>query len=104
MRAYRRAFHETKCTSFLIKDDELLEKYNELRGKFKNGAKKDFDSEPVYNEKYLKAKIKPYNRKINTNFQNNRKPKEGSQFIWVSAILINSVFRTCKNYIILKYI
>ena len=29
MSAYRRDFDETKCMSFLIKDGELLEKYNE---------------------------------------------------------------------------
>ena len=36
---------------FLIKDDELLEKYNEIWGKVKSSIKKEFDSEPVYNEK-----------------------------------------------------
>ena len=30
MSAYRRDFDETKCISHLIKDDELLEKYNEI--------------------------------------------------------------------------
>ena len=30
MSAYRRDFDETKCISLLIKDDELLEKYNEI--------------------------------------------------------------------------
>ena len=44
--------------SFLIKDDELLEKYNGIWEKVKNSIKKEFDSEPLYNEKYLKAKIK----------------------------------------------
>ena len=52
----------------------------------------------MYNEKYLKAKIKSYNGKINTNFHNNRIPKEGSQCICLSVILIDSVFRTGKNY------
>ena len=51
--------------------------------------------EPVYNEKCLKVKIKSFNGKINTNFYNNKIPKEGSQFISLSAILIDSVFRTC---------
>ena len=32
-------------------DDELLEKYNEVWEKVKNSTKKEFDSEPVYNEK-----------------------------------------------------
>ena len=30
MGAYRRDFDETKYMTFLIKDDELLEKYNEI--------------------------------------------------------------------------
>ena len=84
--------------SFLRKDDALLEKYNEIWEKFKKIIKKEFDSEPVYNEKYLKAKIKSYNGKINTNFHNNKIPKEGSQFICLSVTLIDSVFRTGKNY------
>ena len=42
--------------------------------------------------------MKSYNRKINTNFYDNKIPKEGSQFICLSGILIDSVFRTDKNY------
>ena len=38
-------------SSFFIKHDELLEKYNEIWEKVKNSLKKEFDSEPVYNEK-----------------------------------------------------
>ena len=66
MCAYRKDFDETKYMSFLIKDDELLEKYNEIWEKVKNIIKKEFDSEPVYTEKYLKAKIKSFNGKINS--------------------------------------
>ena len=83
---------------FLIKDDELVEKYNEILGKVKNIIKKEFDSKPVYKEKYLKAKIKTYNGKINMSFHNNKIPKEGSQFICLSVILIDSAFRAGKNY------
>ena len=67
-------------------------------GKKSKIVSKTFDSEPVYNEEYLKAKIKSYNGKINTNFHNNKVTKEGSQFICLSVILINSVFRMGKNY------
>ena len=83
--------------SFFIKDDKLLEKYNEIWKKVKNVTKKEFESKPVYNDKYLKVKIKSYNGKINTNFHNNKIPKEGSQFICSSVILIYSVFRTGKS-------
>ena len=58
MNAYRRDFVETKYISFFIKDYELLEKYNEISENVKISIKKEFDSEPLYNEKYLKAKIK----------------------------------------------
>ena len=84
--------------SFLIKNEELLEKYNEIWGKVSNNVKKGFDREPVYNEKYIKTEIKSYEEKINTNFQSNKVPKKGSQYICLSVILIDSVFRTGKNY------
>ena len=58
MSAYWRDFDETKYISFLIKVDELLEKYNEIWEKVNNSSKKEFDSKPVCNKKYLKAKIK----------------------------------------------
>ena len=75
MTEYRKDFDETKYIYFLIKDDELLEQYNEIWEKLKNSFKKELGSNPIYNEKYLKAKIKSYNGKINANFHNNKIPK-----------------------------
>ena len=98
MSAYWRDFDETKYMSFLIKDDEFLEKYNEISKKVSGSIKKGFDREPVYNEKYLKIDIKSYKGKISTNFHNNKITKEGSQCICLSVILIDSVYRTGKNY------
>ena len=46
----------------------------------------------------LKTKIKSHKGKINTNFYNDRTPKEGPQCICLLEILINSVYRTEKNY------
>ena len=93
MSAHRRDFDETKYMSYLTKDDESLEKYNEMWEKVKNSIKKEFDSEPVYNEQYLETKIKSYKVKINTNFHNNKIPKEGSQCICLLVILNDSFFR-----------
>ena len=97
MSAYRKNFNETKYMSFSIKDDKLLEKYNEIWEKVKNIIRKEFDSEAVYNEKYLKARIKSYKGKFNTNFQNNKIPKESSQFICLSVILIDSVWTVFRK-------
>ena len=96
--AYRRDFNETKFISFLIKDYELLEKYIEIWEKIGNILKKEFDCETVCQEKYLKAKIKSYNGKIKINFHDNETPREGSQCICLSVILVNSVCKTGKNY------
>ena len=63
MSAYRKNFDETKYLSFLIKDDELLENYNENWEKIKNSLRKFFDNKPVYNEKHLKAKQNPITEK-----------------------------------------
>ena len=95
MTAYRKDFDETKYTSCLVKDDELLEKNIEIWEKVKNILKKELNK--VYNEKYLKAKIKFCDEKI-TNFHNNKIPKEDSQYIFLSVILIDSVLRTGENY------
>ena len=67
--------------SFLVQDSKLLEKYNEIREKVSNIIKKGFDGEPVYNDKYLKNKIKSYKGKVNTNFHSDKIPKESSNCI-----------------------
>ena len=69
--------------------------------KVRNGIKKEFDSEFVYDERYLRINIKPYNGKINTNFHDNKIRKEGSQYNYLSVILIESVYGN-KKTIILK--
>ena len=66
--------------------------------KVRNIIEKEFDSKPVYNEKYLNPKTKSYNGKINTTFHNKKIPKEGYQCICLSVILIDSVYREDKSY------
>ena len=50
-------------TCFFIKNDDLLERYNKVWVKVSelcNIIKKGFDSEPVYNQKYVKPKIESH--------------------------------------------
>ena len=50
---------QTKWMYFLMEDDELWEKYNAIWDKVSADINKEYDSEPVYNnKKKLKAKIK----------------------------------------------
>ena len=84
---------------FLIKDKKSLEKHNEIWKKVSNIFRKEFDSEPLYHEKYLKTKLKSYNGKINANFHNNKISKESSQCICLSVMSIDSVYGKDKNYL-----
>ena len=84
---------------FLIKNKKSSEKHNEIWKKVSNIFKKQFDSEPLYNEKYLKTKLKSYNGKINANFHNNKISKESSQCICLSVMSIDSVYGKDKNYL-----
>ena len=81
---------ENKCKSFVTKDNELLKKGDKIWIKSTLVLKKGSIAKPVYNEKYLKTKIKSYEGKINTNFHNNR--------ISLSIILIDSVFKMGEKY------
>ena len=47
-----------KDMSFMMKDDEVLEKCNQIWYVIRNKLGNKFHSEPVYEEKYLKTKVR----------------------------------------------
>ena len=55
-----------KNMSFLIKDYEVQKKYEQIWEVIKNKLCIKFNSLPVYDEKYLKTKVREYNDKIKT--------------------------------------
>ena len=57
--------------SFVIKDDGVLDKYNEIWDKIKEKLNIKFHSMPVYDEKCIKAKVREFNVAIKTNFLGN---------------------------------
>ena len=46
----------------------------------------------MYNDKYIKTKIKIYNDRVYTNFQHNKIPKVNEYCVCLSAILLDSIF------------
>ena len=59
MNAYAKYFDKNnKQINLLVNDKEILKTYNEIWDKMKNLLGRKFDSEPVYNDKYMKAKKK----------------------------------------------
>ena len=65
-----------KNMSFLIKDDEVWEKYEQIWDVIKNKLSIKFHSKPIYEQKYLKAKVREFDSVIKTNFLANDTPKE----------------------------
>ena len=61
--------------SFLIKDNAVREKYDKILDAINNKLGIKFHSEPVYEYKYLKAKVREFNGVIKTNFLGNDMPK-----------------------------
>ena len=58
-----------------------------------------FHSKPVYEQKYLKTKVREYDGKIKTNFLDNDVPKENMYYTYIACITIDSVMRMDKkNY------
>ena len=58
-----------------------------------------FRSEPVYEYKYLKAKVREFDGVIKTNFLGNDMPKENMHYTCIACITIDSVMRMDKkNY------
>ena len=88
-----------KNMSFVIKDDDVLDKYNEIWDKIKGKLNIKFHSMPVYDEKYIKAKVREFNGVIKTNFLGDEIPKESMHYICIACITIDSVMRMeKKNY------
>ena len=49
---------------FLIEDDDILKRYNAIWDKVSADIKKEFDSEPVNNQQFLKTKIKSHGDEV----------------------------------------
>ena len=88
-----------KNMSFLIKDDEVWDKYDKIWDVIKNKLNIKFHSEPVYEYKYLKAKVREFDGVIKTNVLGNDMPKENMHYTCMACITIDSVTKIeKKNY------
>ena len=101
---YFKCFDDNMTMSVLANDKKFLNKYTKLWGKIKDLIGKKFDSEPIYNDNYIKTK-NPYNNDIRSNFHdesNNRKvPKEDCShkctYKCLSLISLDSVIQMSKK-------
>ena len=69
MSGYIKSFENGgKNISFLFKNDQVWKKYEIIWDVIKNKLGIKFHSEPIYEQKHLKAKIREFDDVIKTNF------------------------------------
>ena len=89
-----------KNMSFVIKAGDALDKYNEIWDNMKEALNIKFHNVPVYDEQYIKAKVRKFNGAIKTNFLGDEVPKESKHCTCIACITIHSVMRMeKKNYL-----
>ena len=84
---------DVKNMSFFIKDDEAWKKCDKIWNVTKNKLSSKFHSKPLYDQKYLKAKVREYDGEIKTNFLGNEMPKENMHYTCIVCINIDSVLK-----------
>ena len=73
-----------KNMSFLIKDDEMWEKYENIWDLIKNKLGIKFHSERVYEQKFLKAKVRECEGVIKTNFLSKDTSRENMHYACIA--------------------
>ena len=75
-----------KNMSLVIKDDDVLDKYNEIWDKIKETLSIKFHSMPVYDEKYIKTKVREFSSVIKTNFLGDEVPKKKKKILHLHCL------------------
>ena len=88
---------QTKWVYFFIEGDDLLKKYNTIWNKVSADIAKEFDSKPVYNKEFLKAKIKSHGNEV-TDFYDKKVPKEDSNHTCLAVITLDCALKKNDNY------
>ena len=75
---------------------ELWEKYEQIWDVIENKLSIKYHSKPIYEQKYLKAKVREFYGKIKTNFLGNDVTKENMHYTCIACITIDSVMSLLK--------
>ena len=98
MSAYVKSYDgEAKWMYFFIEVDELLETYNGISNRVSNSIKRELDCKPIYNEKFLKIKIRSYGDKT-TDFHNKEVPKVCSNYTSLAVISLGFILKKNENH------
>ena len=89
--------NRSKNMCFMFKNDDVLDKYDEIWDKIKKTLTIKFPSMPVHDEKYMKVKVREFNGAIKTTFLGDKIPKESMHYFCIACITIDSVMRMEKK-------
>ena len=82
-----------------VNDKQLFKKYNKIWKKMERLMSIDFESKPFYgDDKYIKTKLRIFERNITTNFHNKKVPKEKIPCKCLSIIMLDSVIKAYNKY------
>ena len=94
MHGYIKCFNNgSKNMTFVMDNEKVYDKYNEIWEVIRKLLKVKFTVNPVRDDKYLVDKLKIFNKINRTTFNNNNIPIEGSHYISIAAIDIDSVLK-----------
>ena len=79
---------KTKWMYFMIEVDDLLEKCNTIWDNVSTDVKKEFDSDSVYNKKFLKTKIRSHGGEV-TDFYDKEISEVNSNNTWLAVISLD---------------
>ena len=85
-----------KNMSFKIEDESVYLKYTEIWNKIKDILNAKFHSQPIYDDKYIKTKVKTCNNMINTLFSGHEISRERIHYVCIAEICIDSVLSADK--------
>ena len=81
----------------MVEDDSMLNKCSEIWDKIKEKLNIKFHSMPVYDQTYIKAKVREFDGVIETNFLGNEMPKENMHYGCIACITIDYVMKIEKK-------
>ena len=89
--------------SFFTTNNEFLERYTAIWEKISDLVNKKFNSDPIYNNKYIDTNIRSYSNDIITNLRNidnknNKLPEKNKPYKYVSLISLDSIIKFNKEY------
>ena len=93
-----------KLMSFGIDDEKLLENYKAICAKIGDFKNIKFKVLPVYDDRYIKTKIRTYGNKIYTNFRGLNVPEDHVECERFTVISINCLLIYDKKYYLQVYL